>query len=105
MTTVCGPPNASDTPMLLPATTASVPEWASTLPARRTTELLEADTVVGRVAHPGAGRVVSRPGLFELLQLPVRVTVLSAPAGSGKTMLLRSWVGEQGLEDRTAWVR
>jgi LuxR family maltose regulon positive regulatory protein len=42
--------------------------------------------------------------LFRLLQLPARVTTLSAPAGSGKTVLLRSWIGEQGLEDRTAWV-
>jgi LuxR family maltose regulon positive regulatory protein len=32
------------------------------------------------------------------------VTVVSAPAGSGKTVLLRSWVGEAGLAERAAWV-
>ena len=30
--------------------------------------------------------------------------VLSAPAGSGKTFLLRSWIGEAGLADRAAWI-
>jgi LuxR family maltose regulon positive regulatory protein len=32
------------------------------------------------------------------------VTVLSAPAGSGKTVLLRSWIGEASLGDHVAWV-
>ena len=32
------------------------------------------------------------------------MTVVSAPAGSGKTVLLRSWIGEAGLAERTAWV-
>jgi LuxR family maltose regulon positive regulatory protein len=32
------------------------------------------------------------------------VTVLSAPPGSGKTVLLRSWIGESGLGERAAWV-
>jgi LuxR family transcriptional regulator, maltose regulon positive regulatory protein len=32
------------------------------------------------------------------------VTVVSAPPGSGKTVLLRSWIGEAGLADRAAWV-
>jgi LuxR family transcriptional regulator, maltose regulon positive regulatory protein len=57
-----------------------------------------------RLAHPGAGGVVSRPGLFELLQMSARVTVVSAPAGSGKTVLLRSWISETGLASRVAWV-
>jgi LuxR family transcriptional regulator, maltose regulon positive regulatory protein len=48
--------------------------------------------------------VVSRPGLFELLAGAGRVTEVSAPAGSGKTLLLRSWIGEGGLADRSAWV-
>jgi LuxR family transcriptional regulator, maltose regulon positive regulatory protein len=30
--------------------------------------------------------------------------MVSAPAGSGKTVLLRSWIAESGLEDRAAWV-
>jgi LuxR family maltose regulon positive regulatory protein len=32
------------------------------------------------------------------------VTMVSAPAGSGKTVLLRSWIAEAGLGDRAAWV-
>jgi len=58
-----------------------------------------ADAVVGRVARPGVGGVVSRSGLFERLGAPASVTVVSAPPGSGKT-LLRSWIGAAGLTDR-----
>jgi LuxR family maltose regulon positive regulatory protein len=32
------------------------------------------------------------------------VTVVSAPPGSGKTVLLRSWISEEGLAERAAWV-
>jgi len=32
------------------------------------------------------------------------VTVVSAPAGSGKTVLLRSWIDQAGLAERAAWV-
>jgi LuxR family maltose regulon positive regulatory protein len=32
------------------------------------------------------------------------VTVLSAPPGSGKTVLLHSWITEAGLSDSAAWV-
>ena len=32
------------------------------------------------------------------------MTEISAPAGSGKTLLLRSWIGHSGLAERTAWV-
>ena len=53
---------------------------------------------------PGAGGVVSRTGLFGRLGARARVTVVSAPAGSGKTVLLRSWIGEAGVADRAAWV-
>ena len=62
------------------------------------------DAVDGRVARPGAGGVVSRIGLFERLGTSARVTVISAPPGSGKSVLLRSWIGEAGLMDSTAWV-
>ena len=48
--------------------------------------------------------VVVRPGLSGLLARAGRVTVVSAPAGSGKTLLLRSWIGEGGLAERAAWV-
>ena len=55
-------------------------------------------------ARAGAGGVVSRPALWERLAEAPRVTVVSAPAGSGKTVLLRSWIGAAGLAERAAWV-
>jgi LuxR family transcriptional regulator, maltose regulon positive regulatory protein len=64
----------------------------------------KSDAVVGRVVRPGTGGVVSRSGLFERLGESARVTVVSAPPGSGKTVLLRSWIGAAGLGDRSAWV-
>ena len=54
-----------------------------------------------RSVGPG---VVCRPALFDRLSEAGRVTVLSAPAGSGKTVLLRSWIAEAGLAERAAWV-
>ena len=48
--------------------------------------------------------VVSRPGLWERLERSARVTVVSAPPGSGKTVLLRSWIGAAGLAKHAAWV-
>jgi LuxR family maltose regulon positive regulatory protein len=48
--------------------------------------------------------LIPRPGLFELLVGAARVVHVSAPAGSGKTFLLRSWIASQGLGERTAWV-
>ena len=62
------------------------------------------DDVTGRAARPGLGGVVPRPGLFERLGASARVTVLSAPPGSGKTVLLRSWIGKPGRAGRVAWV-
>src|SRR5262245_1819892 len=62
------------------------------------------DAFAGGVAGPGAGGVVSRPRLFGRLAAPARVTVVSGPPGSGKTVLLRSWIGQAGLAGRTAWV-
>jgi LuxR family transcriptional regulator, maltose regulon positive regulatory protein len=50
------------------------------------------------------GGVVPRAALFERLGSAARVTVVSAPAGSGKTVLLRSWIAEAGLAGRAAWV-
>jgi LuxR family maltose regulon positive regulatory protein len=48
--------------------------------------------------------VVSRPGLFERLTRAERVVQLSALPGSGKTVLLRSWIAESGLAGCAAWV-
>jgi LuxR family transcriptional regulator, maltose regulon positive regulatory protein len=50
------------------------------------------------------GKTVSRPWLFEWLERGARVTQIAAPAGSGKTFLLSSWVAECGRADSTAWV-
>ena len=47
---------------------------------------------------------MSRRALSARLAGAPRVTLISAPAGSGKTFLLRSWLGETGLASRTAWV-
>jgi len=47
--------------------------------------------------------VVPRPELWERPG-SARVTVLSAPPGSGKTVLLRSWIAEAGLAKSTGWV-
>jgi LuxR family transcriptional regulator, maltose regulon positive regulatory protein len=62
------------------------------------------DSVAESTARPGAGGVVPRPGLFERLGAAARLTVVSAPPGSGKTVLLRSWIGEAGLAGSAAWV-
>jgi LuxR family maltose regulon positive regulatory protein len=48
--------------------------------------------------------VVARPGLFDRLGGPARVTVVSAPPGSGKTVLLRSWIFGTGLGEHAGWV-
>src|SRR5262245_51857016 len=62
------------------------------------------DAVAGGVAGSGAGGIVSRPRLFERLGTSARVTVVSAPPGSGKTVLLRSWISQAGVAGSAAWV-
>jgi len=55
----------------------------------------------------GKGRphgVVKRDALRERLSAASGVVLICAPAGSGKTVLLRSWVEAPGLQDRVAWV-
>jgi len=47
---------------------------------------------------------VSRCPLFGRLAEAQRVVQISAPAGSGKTVLMRSWIAEAGLAARAAWV-
>ncbi|MGH2854696.1 MAG: LuxR C-terminal-related transcriptional regulator [Solirubrobacteraceae bacterium] len=57
------------------------------------------------IASAGSrGGIVPRRELFQRLAGAARVTEISAPAGSGKTFLLRSWVRTAGLTDQTAWV-
>ena len=58
----------------------------------------------GLAASYAAGGVVARPRLFERLAGPARLMVVSAPPGSGKTVLLRSWINDTGIAERTAWV-
>jgi LuxR family transcriptional regulator, maltose regulon positive regulatory protein len=58
----------------------------------------------GRATDGGTGEVVPRPGLLGRLSGPARVTVVSAPAGSGKTVLLRSWISQAAPAEHTAWV-
>jgi LuxR family transcriptional regulator, maltose regulon positive regulatory protein len=48
--------------------------------------------------------IVARPRLLEQLERAGQVTVVSAPAGSGKTSLLRSWIRHAGLESTAAWL-
>jgi LuxR family transcriptional regulator, maltose regulon positive regulatory protein len=50
------------------------------------------------------GGIISRRALFSRLGRAARVTQVSAPAGSGKTLLLRSWIAETGPASCAAWV-
>jgi len=51
-------------------------------------------------------RLVRRDALFERLSAPegAGVVLVCAPAGSGKTMLLRSWIEAAGLAEGVGWV-
>src|SRR6516162_5292190 len=59
--------------------------------------------VASGAAGGGAGGVVARPRLFGRLGT-ARVSVVSAPPGSGKTVLLRSWISGAGVAGSVAWV-
>jgi hypothetical protein len=50
----------------------------------------------GGAARPGAEGIVSRPRLVGQLGASARVTMVSAPPGSGKTVPLRSWISQAG---------
>jgi LuxR family transcriptional regulator, maltose regulon positive regulatory protein len=67
-----------------------------------------ADDAVGRAAVQapphGVGALVPRRDLFDVLGRARRVIQVLAPAGSGKTSLLRSWIAEAELRDSVAWV-
>jgi LuxR family maltose regulon positive regulatory protein len=55
----------------------------------------------------GSARLVAREDLFTRLDHAVarKVTVVSAPAGSGKTSLLRAWAQRPGLTHRVGFVQ
>src|SRR5580698_4672196 len=58
-------------------------------------------------SHPDAdarGRVIVRRELFERLNRAGRVTEVSGPAGSGKSVLLRSWIDEAAPAGQAARV-
>ena len=55
-------------------------------------------------APPVRGGVVSRSAQFGRLAEAERVVLISASAGSGKTVLMRSWIAEAGLAACAAWV-
>src|SRR5215472_6209377 len=63
-----------------------------------------ADAVAGGAAGPGAGGVVARPRLAGRIAAQARVSVVSAPPGSGKTVLRRSWISWAGVAGSAAWV-
>ncbi len=48
--------------------------------------------------------IIARSRLLEQLERAGRVTTISAPAGSGKTSLLGSWIRDAGLESTVAWL-
>jgi len=52
----------------------------------------------------GRGGVVVRGELFERLNRAGRVTEVSGPAGSGKSVLLRSWIDKVALAEQVAQV-
>ena len=61
----------------------------------------------GGERKPAAARgMVARRKLFAVLSAAPAggVILVCAPAGSGKTVLVRSWLHDAGLGDRTAWV-
>src|ERR1700753_1389714 len=55
-------------------------------------------------ARPAGTAVVARPERWQRLDASGRGALVSAPAGSGKTVLLRSWITESALQDRVAWI-
>ncbi len=58
---------------------------------------------VDRRRRTGGAPLVLRHRLFQRLAEGDAVTVVSAPAGSGKTSLLRSWIADARLDEHAAW--
>jgi len=66
--------------------------------------VIQPETADIPVMPDGRNGVVARSALLRRLRDAERVVQISAPAGSGKTVLLRSWIGAEGLADSVAWV-
>jgi LuxR family maltose regulon positive regulatory protein len=80
-----------------------VAQHSSDVPAKPTDKpLLSSKLAIPRMP----GRVVERPRLLALLDTGVErpVTLLAAPAGSGKTMLLASWMSAASSPGPVAWL-
>jgi LuxR family transcriptional regulator, maltose regulon positive regulatory protein len=89
----------TDTPKLT-SDSGAIPQWASV-----EGRLSSASLDVVDMNQPGDHRiVVSRPGLIQRLGAGHRVTVVAAPAGSGKTWLMHSWIAQAKLGEAVAWV-
>ena len=74
---------------------------------RRSDQATGMPVLAGKLDPPSMpGRVVERPRLFKLLDVGVErpVTLVAAPAGSGKTLLLTSWMSASSLPGEVAWL-
>ncbi|HTP11138.1 MAG TPA: hypothetical protein VMP08_22945, partial [Anaerolineae bacterium] len=71
---------------------------------KRTPSSISADLLYTKLALPQPPGGVSRPALIERLDagLARKVTLISAPAGSGKTTLIGEWLAQQSRP--VAWV-
>jgi LuxR family maltose regulon positive regulatory protein len=93
------------------ATSTSTEKTRRSNPSDRTGRRRPAATgmplLASKLAAPRMpGRVLPRPRLFALLDTGVErpVTLVAAPAGSGKTMLLGSWMSAASLPGPVAWL-
>ena len=57
----------------------------------------------GQPARAEKAGIIARPDLVVRIGASARVTVVSGPPGSGKTVLLRSWAGAPDIADRVGW--
>ena len=86
---------------------ALAPELPETRPSRLRALPTPSGLSVAAADRSGAREadaVIARPRLLEQLGDATRVVVVSAPPGSGKTSLLRSWIRETGLGTTAAWL-
>lgn len=99
--TVVAPPSVAEPPALTPPPGVAPPSLASAVPAE---PLLTSKLAV----PPPPNGTVDRPRLHSLLDAGVRgpVTVLVAPAGWGKTVLLSGWAGARhaAAEGPVGWL-
>ncbi len=67
--------------------------------------MMTADPAALSGPQPAAPAIVARPALWQRLSQSLRVAVVSAPAGSGKTVLLASWIDQAKLAHSAAFVQ